>query len=103
MKHVWNIYKNDVNNIGKNWVAALLIGGLILLPSLYAWFNIAASWDPYSQTDQIPIGVVNDDAGAKIRDEKIEVGNEIVANLKDNDSMDWQFTKIGRASCRERV
>src|SRR5690625_647985 len=92
MKHVWNIYKNDVNNIGKNWVAALLIGGLILLPSLYAWFNIAASWDPYSQTDQIPIGVVNDDAGAKIRDEKIEVGNEIVANLKDNDSMDWQFT-----------
>src|SRR5690625_7778314 len=71
MKHVWNIYKNDVNNIGKNWVAALLIGGLILLPSLYAWFNIAASWDPYSQTDQIPIGVVNDDAGAKIRDEKI--------------------------------
>src|SRR5690625_3635328 len=92
MKHVWNIYKNDVNNIGKNWVAALLIGGLILLPSLYAWLNIEASWDPYSQTDQIPIGIVNEDTGASVRDENIHVGDEIVNHLKDNDSMDWQIT-----------
>src|SRR5690625_4537761 len=91
MKHVWNIYKNDVNNIGKNWVAALLIGGLILLPSLYAWFNIGASWDPYGQTDQIPIGVVNEDEGAMVRDQEIHAGDEVVESLKENRSLDWKF------------
>lgn len=92
MKHIWNIYKNDINNIRTNWVAAILIGGLIILPSLYAWLNIKASWDPYSQTDQIPIGVVNDDVGAMVRDNDIHVGDEIIADLNDNDSMNWQFT-----------
>src|SRR5699024_7051577 len=80
-----------MKNIGINWVAAILIGGLVLLPSLYAWFNIAASWDPYGQTDQIPIGVVNEDTGATVRGEEIDVGQELVDTLKDNDTMDWKF------------
>ncbi|HLS60532.1 MAG TPA: YhgE/Pip domain-containing protein [Virgibacillus sp.] len=92
MRKTWDIYKNDMKNIGTNWVALILIGGLIILPSLYAWLNIEASWDPYSQTDQIPIGIVNEDTGASVRDENIHVGDEIVNHLKDNDSMDWQIT-----------
>ncbi len=82
MKNGWNIYANDMKNIIRNWVAAILIGGLILLPSLYAWFNIVASWDPYGQTDQIPIGVVNEDTGSKIRGKKIHVGDNLVDTLK---------------------
>ncbi|WP_373894247.1 YhgE/Pip family protein [Virgibacillus natechei] len=92
MKNSWNIFKNDGKNIGTNWVAAILIGGLILLPSLYAWFNIKAAWDPYGQTDQIPIGVVDEDVGANVRGEDINVGDDLVDTLKDNKSMDWQFT-----------
>ncbi|MBY7145031.1 YhgE/Pip domain-containing protein [Virgibacillus sp. NKC19-3] len=92
MKNSWNIFKNDGKNVGTNWVAAILIGGLILLPSLYAWLNIKAAWDPYGQTDQIPIGVVDEDVGSNVRDEDINVGDELVDTLKDNDSMDWQFT-----------
>ncbi|MUK88942.1 YhgE/Pip domain-containing protein [Ornithinibacillus sp. L9] len=91
MKASWNIFLNDLKNIGTNWVAAILIGGLILLPSLYAWFNIEASWDPYGQTDQIPIGIVNEDKGAIVREEEIHVGDELVDSLKENQSMDWQF------------
>lgn len=71
MKNSWKIYFQDLKNISRNWVAAILIGGLILLPSLYAWFNIEASWDPYSQTDQIPIGVVNEDSGGEIKETKL--------------------------------
>ncbi|WP_369405130.1 YhgE/Pip family protein [Piscibacillus salipiscarius] len=63
----------------------------MILPSLYAWMNIEASWDPYGQTDQIKVGVVNNDTGSTVRDEEIHVGNELVEQLKDNDSMDWQF------------
>src|SRR5690606_21362253 len=85
------LYLKDLKNISTNWVAAILIGGLMILPSLYAWMNIKASWDPYGQTDQIRVGVVNNDTGSTVRDEEIDVGNELVEQLKDNDSMDWQF------------
>lgn len=70
----------------------ILILGLAVLPSLYAWFNIKASWDPYSQTDQLPVAVVNEDQGAVVRDKDIDVGQELVDNLKDEESFDWQFT-----------
>lgn len=88
---MWKIYKMDIRSIFTNWVAALLIGGLTLLPSLYAWFNIEASWDPYSQTDQLPVGIVNEDAGAVVRNKEIHIGDDIVNELKKNDDMDWHF------------
>ncbi|MDM5227405.1 YhgE/Pip domain-containing protein [Cytobacillus sp. NJ13] len=88
---MWKIYKKDIRSIFTNWVAAVLIGGLTLLPSLYAWFNIEASWDPYSQTNQLPVGIVNEDAGAVVRDMDIHIGDDIVKELKKNNDMDWHF------------
>lgn len=82
-------------------MVAIIIGGLILLPSLYAWLNIKASWDPYGQTDEIPVGVVNEDEGATVRGEKIHVGNDLVKTLKDNDSMNWQF--VDRKEAMDKV
>lgn len=93
MKNSWHIFLEDWKNIMTNWVVAVVIGGLIVLPSLYAWFNIKASWDPYSQTDQIPVGVVNEDEGATIRENDIDVGGELIATLKKNESFDWHFLK----------
>lgn len=101
MKVSFNIFLRDIKNIGTNWVALILIGGLILLPSLYAWFNIAASWDPYSQTEQIPIGIVNEDEGAIVREQEIHVGDELIETLKDNKSMGWQF--VNRNEAMERL
>ncbi|MEN2466666.1 YhgE/Pip domain-containing protein [Ornithinibacillus sp. JPR2-1] len=97
MKSTWNIFWNDIKNIGTNWVAAILIGGLILLPSLYAWFNISASFDPYGHTDQIPVGVVNLDEGATVRDETIHIGDDLVESLKENKSLDWHFVDKDKA------
>ncbi|MGE7624821.1 YhgE/Pip family protein [Viridibacillus sp. NPDC096237] len=101
MKNIWEIYKRDIKNIFSNWVAAVLLGGLIILPSLYAWLNIAASWDPYAQTNQIPVGFVNEDSGAKIHNQQIDAGKELVATLHKNKDMDWQFTN--RKTAMENV
>src|SRR5699024_4974287 len=97
MRNIWNIFRLDLKNITTNWVVAIIIGGLIILPSLYAWFNIKASWDPYGQTDQIPIGLVNDDKGATIRDQEIHVGDILVETLKKNDDFNWQFVSREKA------
>ncbi|GIO25505.1 YhgE/Pip domain-containing protein [Ornithinibacillus bavariensis] len=100
MKNSIQIFIHDIKNIITNWVAIIIIGGLILLPSLYAWLNINASWDPYGQTEQIPIGVVNEDEGATVRDEKINVGRDLVAELKKNKTLGWQFVNRSKAMDR---
>lgn len=43
MNHIFSIYANDLKRIGSNWAATVIILGLSILPSLYAWFNIEAS------------------------------------------------------------
>ena len=65
MKNCLAIYKRDLEAIFKNYAAFVVILALCILPSLYAWFNIKASWDPYSEaaTKGVKIGVVNEDKG----------------------------------------
>lgn len=70
----------------------MLILGLAVLPSLYAWFNIASSWDPYSQTSSISIAVANLDQGTSIRGTSINAGEEIIRSLQNNHSLGWRFT-----------
>lgn len=63
----------------------------MILPSLYAWFNIKALWDPYGNTAGIQIAVANDDEGITIHDKKMNVGQTIVDQLKNNTSLGWTF------------
>ena len=91
MKKIFTLYKRDIHSIITNIMSIVLIGGLIFLPSLYAWLNIKASWDPYAQTDQIPLGFVNEDVGATVRGEEIDVGKKLVDNLKKDTNFNWHF------------
>ncbi|WP_027091330.1 YhgE/Pip domain-containing protein [Cohnella thermotolerans] len=91
MRAIASIYARDLRRIATNPAAAVIILGLVLLPSLYAWFNIEASWDPYSQTGRLPVAVVNRDAGTTIRGRPVNVGKELVAALRDNPKIGWVF------------
>ena len=53
MKTILKIYKRDLKNIFKNSMAIILVIGVALLPSLYAWFNIYANWDPRSEERRV--------------------------------------------------
>ncbi|TWE08432.1 putative membrane protein [Neobacillus bataviensis] len=88
---IWRIYINDWKNIRQVPIVILLVGALTLLPSAYAWINIKAMWNPYSNTSGIKVAVANEDEGAEIRGKKINVGNEIVQNLKNNKKLGWIF------------
>lgn len=63
-----------------------------MIPALYAWFNIAANWDPYGSTDGIKVAVVNKDGGFSLHALELNGGDEIVTNLKQNTQMGWTFT-----------
>ena len=133
MKKSFRIFRRDLSRLMHNRAAILVTIGVCLLPSLYAWFNIAANIDPYGNTSGIKIAVANNDTQATDQDITINAGQEILDNLKENKQLGWVFTsekkavdgvksgkyyaaivipkdfsssllsKIGRASCRERV
>ena len=94
MKNIFKIYKKDIKDIFTNKVLLVIILGLTVLPSLYAWFNIKASWDPYGSTKNISVAIVNNDKGTEIRGKDINVGDELVKKLKENDNLGWKFVEI---------
>ncbi|MCC3356413.1 YhgE/Pip domain-containing protein [Bacillus sp. REN16] len=97
MKNIRMIFINDIKNTLTNWVAAVVILALILLPSLYAWFNIKASWDPYGNTNHIPVGIVSEDQETMVDDKEIHVGDDLTKTLKDNNSFEWHFLDRNQA------
>lgn len=91
MGTILQIYKTDWRNIFRVPTVVLLIGALMVLPSLYAWVNIKSMWDPYGNTSGIRVAVSNEDDGAEIRGRRINVGNDTVKNLKKNHQLGWVF------------
>ena len=67
MKKSFQIFKRDLGRLFRNRAAVLILVGISVLPSLYAWFNIAANMDPYGNTKGIQVAIANEDKGAKER------------------------------------
>ncbi|MBO1305877.1 YhgE/Pip domain-containing protein [Enterococcus sp. 669A] len=91
IKHTLQLYALDWKRIAKNPIAVLLMIALMVIPSLYAWFNIKALWDPYSNTGELPIAVYSADAGASFQGKDIEIGDQVIDNLHENKQLGWQF------------
>lgn len=91
LKHTWSLFILDWRRIFKNPIAILLMAALVIIPSLYAWFNIKALWDPYSNTGELPIAVYSADTGAKFQDKDVEIGDQVIKNLHENKQLGWRF------------
>ena len=85
------IMKNNFKGAFKNPIVILVLIALIILPSLYALLNIQACWDPYGNTGDVPFAIANLDTGANFSGKDINVGNELVKDLKNNDKFEWTF------------
>ncbi|WP_018142786.1 YhgE/Pip family protein [Alloscardovia criceti] len=91
---MWGIYWRDLKRILTNPVAIIVTVGIAILPSLYAWLNIISNWDPYANTQNISIAVANLDSGAHSDiTGDINVGDQLVAELKTNNQLGWNFVK----------
>jgi YhgE/Pip-like protein len=94
MKNIFRVFANDWKRIGRNVVALVVVMGLSVLPSLYAWFNILSNWDPYGSdsTSNIKVAVAYDDTGIDISGMNVNISTNIIEALKTNDTIGWVFT-----------
>ena len=85
------IMKNNFKGAFSNPIVVIVLIGVIIIPSLYALLNIQACWDPYGNTGDVPFAIANLDDGASFNDKDINVGKELVKDLKKNDKFKWTF------------
>lgn len=96
MKNILAIFKADVRGLVKNVLALIIIIGLCILPSLYAWFNIYSNWDPYANTGNIKIAAYSEDEGYTGEDGTVQnMGGKILDNLKENTAIGWTMVNSG--------
>ena len=97
MRTVLKIFKRDFRRAFSNRAAALIMVGVSLLPSLYAWFNIAANIDPYANTQGVKVAIANCDVGKETELLSMNAGENIVESLKKNDKLGWTFVSESQA------
>lgn len=100
MKNILRVFKNDLNKIHNNVIAMIVIMGILVIPTLYAWFNIAASWDPYSNTGNLKVAVASADEGyeGSLIPIEINIGDKVLSALRENTQMEWVFTTEEKAT-----
>lgn len=90
MKEEWKqIFKS-------NWLR-IVMAAIMIIPSVYAGVFLGSMWDPYGKADQIPVAVVNEDRPVTFQSAKMHIGKDLADNLKDNQSMKFEFTSAKKA------
>ena len=104
-KNIKLIYQRDIKAIFKYKAALLTITALCVLPCLYTLVNVKAIWNPYTsqEVSKIPVAVVNNDQGTTVQGKQMNLGNQIIAQLKHNNQIGWRFVDSKTAQKKVRA
>ncbi len=93
MKNVLHVLGRDLLRLLKAPAALVVVVVLVVLPSTYTWFNVIGFWNPYDNTGNMRVCVVNEDAGSE-NDlmGQMNLGDQIVDTLHENNQLKWEFT-----------
>lgn len=94
---VFRIFARDIRNLWRRPVALIIVLGVAFIPSLYAWINIYANWDPYGNTGNLQVAVASKDAGYQVEGVTVNMGDSVIESLRGDENFDWQFTSEAEA------
>lgn len=90
MKNIITIFKSDIRAIVKYIFVLIIVLAMGALPSLYAWINIYANWDPYSETGNLPVALASRDAGIDLKNGRhVNSAQEVIEDVKDDQEIGY--------------
>ena len=94
MNSILQVFRFDLRRAMSNVMSVIVIFGLVVIPSLFTWFNVIASWDPFGNTENLTVAVANTDEGyqSDLMPLRINVGEQVVSALRANDDLNWVIT-----------
>lgn len=92
--NVWHILRDDCRRLFANVVSVIITAGLVVMPSIFAWYNVIACWNVFDNTGNLQVAVANADEGYKsdLVPLRVNVGDQVVSALRANDQIDWVIT-----------
>ncbi|TFI73054.1 YhgE/Pip domain-containing protein [Carnobacterium divergens] len=96
--------KNEWKKLAGNKLLLISFVVIMFIPILYAGFFLKSVWDPYGKTGELPVAVVNLDESVDYQGKTLDVGDQLVENLKKNDLLDWHFVseKAAKEGIKDR-
>ena len=92
MRTVLKVFKYDIHDIVSHVFVLITLLAVAAMPSLYAWVNIYANWDPYVNTGNVKIAVASRDYGIDLKDGSyVNSFDNVKKDLEKNDAIGWQF------------
>ena len=88
---------SELKRFGRGRLPRVAIVVLVLMPLLYSALYLAAFWDPFGRTSQLPVALVNDDTGTQVDGEPLRAGDQVVDELLQNDQLDWRLVDAAEA------
>ncbi|HJV15796.1 MAG TPA: YhgE/Pip domain-containing protein [Bacillales bacterium] len=89
--------RNEFSKIIHNRKLLIAIIGVMTIPLLYSGTFLWAFWNPYGHLDRLPVAVVNQDEGATYNGKNLDIGHDLVENLRKKQSFKWQFVDEKKA------
>lgn len=83
--------KAELKTILTNRKVLIPIIAILFIPVLYAGMFLWAFWDPYKYLGDLPVAIVNQDEGAELAGERLEIGDDLVNNLKKSNTFDFDI------------
>lgn len=98
MSRANNLLKREWQHLFNNKMLLISVIVILFIPIMYGGFFLGSIWDPYGKTSQLPVVVVNEDKGASLNGDSINLGNDIVSELKKDNNLDWHFESASVAA-----
>ena len=94
MSNVWHLFRGDMRRLFSNAMNIIITVGLVVMPSIFAWYNIIACWNVFDNTGNLTVAVANVDDGyeSDLVPLRVNIGEQVVSALRANDEIDWTFT-----------
>ena len=83
--------KNEWKSLWHNKFMLIVVVAIIAIPLIYAGLFLKSMWDPYGSVKNLPVAVVNNDKSVEYEGKTLQVGDDLVDELKNNDSLAFNF------------
>lgn len=93
----FNLFLAELAKIKEKKGVLISVIAALLVPVVYAAIILSPKWGPYDNLDNLPVAVVNEDKGAMSGETEINVGNDLVADLKKGKALGWDFVSSEQA------
>lgn len=83
--------KQEWKKLFKNRILLIVTVAVIVIPTIYTTLFLGSMWDPYGNIDKLPVAVVNNDEPVVYEGKELDIGKNLVDQLKENKSLAFQF------------